>query len=69
MALHRLAPNSRQMARAMCMAVTCTLATAAVQANHRTNMLEDGPSMLKNPSAMLAELKVLTALEKLSRLI
>ena len=69
MALHRLAPNSRQMARAMCMVVTCALATAAVQANHRTNMVEDGPSMLMNPIAMLTDLKVWAALEKPSRLI
>ena len=52
-----IAPNSRQMARAMCMAVTFMLATVVVQANHRMNMLEDGPSMMKNPSAMLTELE------------
>jgi len=39
------------------MAVTFMLATAVVQASHRMNMLEDGPSMMKNPSAMLTELE------------
>ena len=37
----------------MCMAVAFMLATAVVQAN----LLEDGPLMMKNPSAMLTELE------------
>ena len=39
------------------MAVSFMLATAVVQANHQMNMLKDGPSMMKNPSAMLTELE------------